>query len=92
MRTILPPELLRAARALTGLSQIEVAKRAGISQKSLSQLELGNISTVYLDERVRQVFESEGIEFISSTDSGAEPDGLGVRKRPKSNASGVRVI
>lgn len=92
MKTLLTPELLRAARALTGLSQVEVAARAGISQKSLSQMEIGNVSTVYLNDAVRTVFENENIQFIASTDSGGEPDGVGVRRKPKKADSGIRIL
>jgi len=55
---------VRAARAVLGWKQSELAKRAGLTQKSIHRIEQGNDdlrrSTVIT---VEQVLKAEGIEF-----------------------------
>ena len=92
MITLLPPELLRAARAMTGLSQAEVAVLADVSQKTLSQMEAGKVTSAVLVEKLRKFYESQDIEFIASRDSGRASDGIGVRRRPERPDVGVRII
>jgi transcriptional regulator with XRE-family HTH domain len=76
---------LRAARALTGLSQAEVAEAAGVSIPTLKRAEAGGPIKV-ADETIAaiaKVLEKAGVEFIAENGGGA-----GVRlakrgKRPK---------
>ena len=76
---------LRAARALTGLSQAEVAEAAGVSVPTLKRAEAGGPIKV-ADETIATIakaLERAGVEFISENGGGA-----GVRlakrgKRPK---------
>ena len=62
---------VRAARAVLGLKQSEVAKRAGLTQKSIHRIEQGadypRRSTVVALE---QVLKAEGIEFEDLPDGG----------------------
>lgn len=61
------PDQLRAARALLGLQQIEVAKRAGISVVTLRRLEDVNGGARMASETatcVRAALEEAGAEFI----------------------------
>jgi len=55
---------VRAARAVLGLKQAELAKRAGLTQRSIHRIEQGadypRRSTVIA---VEQVLKAEGIEF-----------------------------
>ncbi|WP_461519798.1 helix-turn-helix domain-containing protein [Rhizobium leguminosarum] len=41
MTTLLTADLIRAARAMLGWSQIELATKSGVTQKALSEIELG---------------------------------------------------
>jgi transcriptional regulator with XRE-family HTH domain len=76
---------LRAARALTGLSQAEVAAAAGVSVPTLKRAEAGGPIKV-ADETIAAIakaLEKAGVEFIPENGGGG-----GVRlakrgKRPK---------
>ncbi|MBN9345021.1 MAG: helix-turn-helix transcriptional regulator [Devosia sp.] len=60
---------LKAARALAGLDQGDVAKRAGISTNTISAMEKRGAETLTsgLDtiKAVMTVLEAEGIEFLN---------------------------
>jgi transcriptional regulator with XRE-family HTH domain len=62
---------VRAARAVLGLKQSELAKRAGLTQKSIHRIEQGadypRRSTVIA---VEQVLKAEGIEFEETPGGG----------------------
>ena len=68
---------IRAARALVGLSQVQVAERAGVASLTIKRIEgqdgplRGSYQTV---ERIRAALEAAGVEFIEG----------GVRVRPES--------
>ena len=74
---MLKPEQIRGARAMLGLTQAEVAKRAGISTTGLNNIERGTsdpkASTL---TSIQQVLEVAGVEFTN----GGEP---GVKLRRK---------
>ena len=60
--------VLRAARALVGLSQEQVAERAGVSRRTVVRIETGGKGiAVEALEKVRVSFERAGVEFIPST-------------------------
>ncbi|MBR1298565.1 helix-turn-helix domain-containing protein [Bradyrhizobium sp. AUGA SZCCT0042] len=71
-------EQLRAARALLGWSQAELASRASLSLPTVKRVEGGFGPNVSEEARLRlqQALESAGIEFLE--ENGA---GLGVRFR-----------
>lgn len=68
---------LRAARALKGLSQADLAQMANVSTKTIKRAEAGE-PTVAVDtvERIRRSLEKAGVIFIESNG-----DGPGVRLR-----------
>jgi transcriptional regulator with XRE-family HTH domain len=73
---------LRAARALTGLSQAEVAEAAGVSVPTLKRAEAGGPIKV-ADETIAaiaKVLEKAGVEFIPENGGGA---GVRLAKRTK---------
>ena len=71
---------IKAARALTGLSQRDVATRAGIGIATMRRIEAaidevtGSAQTLV---RIQKALESEGVRFIDQDDQG----GPGVRLR-----------
>jgi len=74
---------LRAARALLGLRQDELAKAAGIGLATLQRIEQreglvqGNFSTVL---KIQAALEQAGIAFSDDDEAG----GIGVRLKKKS--------
>ena len=71
-------EQLRAARALLGWSQSELAARAGLSLPTVKRLEGGFGPRVSEDaqDKLQQAIEAAGIEFLRENGGG-----LGVRFR-----------
>ena len=69
------PEI-RAARALLGWSQPELATRLNIAVRTLKRLELGDAALSVYEKQIEQVFHEAGVEFLSTSG-----DGIGVRKR-----------
>ena len=71
---------LRAARALTGLSQAEVAEAAGISIPTLKRAEAGGPIKVADDTiaTIAKALEKAGVEFIAENGGGA---GVRMKKR-----------
>jgi transcriptional regulator with XRE-family HTH domain len=73
---------VKAARALLGWSQADLAKRSGVSEPTVARLEsvdgeLGGREDTA--EKLRAAFKAAGIEFIDE-----ESDGLGVRLSKRS--------
>jgi transcriptional regulator with XRE-family HTH domain len=76
---MLNKELTRAARALLGLSQAEVAERAEMAVKTIADFERGATSPQPRTLRdIQRIFEQEGIEFLFE---GAHAVGLRIRKQ-----------
>lgn len=75
-------EQIRAARGLLGLSQTELADRAGLSLPTIKRMERedGGGPAVSDDakEKVRAALEKAGVEFIAENGGGA---GVRLRKR-----------
>ncbi len=69
------PEI-RAARALLGWSQPELARRLNVSPRTLKRLELGDGALTGYSDQIESVFREAGVEFLSSLN-----DGVGVRQR-----------
>lgn len=65
---------MRAARALIGISQAELAKRAGVSVPTVKRCESEgeNIPIVASEtqRKIRVVLEAEGIQFIPENGGG----------------------
>jgi transcriptional regulator with XRE-family HTH domain len=75
-------EQLRAARALLGLSQTEVASRADLSVPTIKRLE-GGFGPKVSDEareKLQKTLEAAGIVFIDENGGGA---GVRFRRRKK---------
>src|SRR5215831_14329491 len=74
---ILTPGMIRAARALLGLDQAQVAERAGLHQRTISKVE-GEAGSPTdprrkeVLEALKEAFESEGIEFIFASEMSGE--------------------
>lgn len=67
------PDQIKAARALAGISQTELADSAGLSQTAIAQIENRKVQPVRRNiEAIRLVLEKAGVEFIEG----------GVRMRP----------
>jgi transcriptional regulator with XRE-family HTH domain len=73
---------LRAARALTGLSQADVAEAAGVSIPTLKRAEAGGPIKVAEDTiaAIAKALERAGVEFIAENGGGA---GVRLKKRAK---------
>ncbi len=71
---------LRAARALTGLSQAEVAEAAQVSIPTLKRAEAGGPIKVADDTiaAIAKALEKAGVEFIAENGGGA---GVRMKKR-----------
>jgi transcriptional regulator with XRE-family HTH domain len=73
---------LKAGRALTGLSQAEVAEAAGVSIPTLKRAESGGPIKV-ADETIAAIakaLEKAGVEFIAENGGGA---GVRLKKRKR---------
>jgi Helix-turn-helix. len=80
-----PYELLRAARVLLDMKAEDLAKKAGVSKRSLVRIEACESVSLETAIRVQQALEREGIEFLLETK--VRGPGLSIRKgkigRPK---------
>ncbi len=93
MTTLLTGDLIRAARALIGISQVDLAKKAGITQKALSDFELGKQQvTAKANEKLRRVFDEQKIQFIAANVEASQLEGTGVRWKPSQPNSGIKTI
>ncbi|MGO8103241.1 multiprotein-bridging factor 1 family protein [Rhizobium leguminosarum] len=93
MTTLLTGDLIRAARALIGLSQVELAKKAGITQKALGEFELGKRHiTARANEKLRRFFDERQVQFIAANIEDSHIEGAGVRWKPKQPNSGIKTI
>ena len=71
--------LLRAARALLGLRQDQLADRAGISRQMIVRIEKGDLGvSMRTIDKVRTALEIGGIEFVPETES--RKRGIAARK------------
>ncbi|MFA1677186.1 multiprotein-bridging factor 1 family protein [Rhizobium mongolense] len=93
MTTLLTGDLIRAARALLGLSQVELARKAGITQKALGEFELGKKPiTAKANEKLRRFFEERQVQFIAANVEANHLEGTGVRWKPPHPNSGIKTI
>lgn len=77
---------IRAGRALVGLTRAELAAKADFNQKTVQQLEDGQVSPRAATlEALGRVLEAEGVLFLAPGAEGGE----GVRRAPsRSKAPG----
>lgn len=72
------PAQVRAARALLNLSQAELAKRAGVSQRSISGYEAETSQLMRANlAAVRQALEQAGITFTNGDEPGVRMKAAG---------------
>ena len=66
-------EQIRAARALLGWSQTELAERAGLSLPTVKRVEINSGLRVSLEarQRLRVALEEGGVEFIDENGGGS---------------------
>lgn len=87
-RTITPAQA-RAARALLGWSQKELAANAGVAEPTVTQFERGNRTPSRpILWAMRTALEAAGVEFIAAGAGSAAGGGEGVRLRPADAAQG----
>jgi transcriptional regulator with XRE-family HTH domain len=68
---ILTPALCKAARALVGLTQRDLAARAKVGDQTLADFERGARQTLNANlEKLRSALEAAGIEFIAENGGG----------------------
>lgn len=79
MRTPAPADSLRVARALLRQSQRAVAKAAGISQKTLGEMENGEASLIEKNLQLVDFYVSQGIEFVGDTQIGKAVGNAGAK-------------
>jgi len=78
MKLPAPPETLRIARALTALSQREVADLSGITRRYISNAETSE-SLFELNLKLVEFYVSRGIEFLGQASIGEEVERPGAR-------------
>jgi transcriptional regulator with XRE-family HTH domain len=61
---IAPPNVLRAARQLLGLKQVQAAEAAGISRRTIQRLELGEVDRTHASIVLQVYYEETGIVFV----------------------------
>jgi predicted transcriptional regulator len=75
---VLTPAQIRAARALIGWKQVDLAKAAGISEITLKNIERGvvdpRVSTI---DAIQKAFDAAGVIFLQPGD--IRPGGAGLR-------------
>jgi transcriptional regulator with XRE-family HTH domain len=80
---MITPEQIRGARAMLGLTQAELAKRAGISTTGLNNIERrGADSKASTLRAIREALESAGIEFTDGDQPGVRLGKAGARGDP----------
>ena len=70
-----PYQLLKAARAVLGMTNVDLAQRAGVSKRTLVRIEALQSVSLESRQRVQAVFEAKGVEFLPS----GEGHGPGLR-------------
>lgn len=69
-----PPNVLRAARELLGLKQIDVAEAAQLSRRTIQRLEVGEFERTATSIVLQEWYEAQGIVFVRP----AQENGWGV--------------
>ncbi|CCF19994.1 protein of unknown function [Pseudorhizobium banfieldiae] len=93
MATLLTADLIRAGRALLGWTQLELARRSGVTQKALSDFELGKKPlTAKVSDKLRVVLEENRVQFIAVNAESSEIVGAGVRWRPEHHGLDIKIL
>lgn len=93
MATLLTGDLIRAARGLIGLSQTVLAEKAGLTQKALSEFEIGKKPiTAKANEKLRRVFDEHQVQFIAANIAESRIAGAGVRWKTDHLYTDIKII
>lgn len=94
MATLLTADLIRAARALLGWTQLELARRSGVTQKALSDFELEKKPlTAKVSDKLRTTLEANDVQFIAvNSEISGEVIGGGVRWRPIPPRMDIKIL
>jgi transcriptional regulator with XRE-family HTH domain len=93
MSPVLTPQLCKAARILLSWSQDELARRSGVSVRTLTRFENENENpSPKVRDKLHRAFSNADIQFIASNTDDGEIDGLGVRWKPRTPHNGIKVI
>ena len=65
---IAPANVLRAARELLGLKQIDAAEAAGISRRTVQRLEAGELDRTHASIVLQSWYETQGLIFVRPAD------------------------
>lgn len=77
---MIEPSQIRAGRALVGLSQADLAELAGVSERTIKRIEIGDTVRPSSIEAIRSALERRGVEFIAENGGGP---GVRLRKRAR---------
>jgi DNA-binding XRE family transcriptional regulator len=81
MKLIASPQQIRAARAMLGWSQAELASHSSVARSTVALIERGNDDVNDASRsKIQRALESQGVEFLPSLDGKGE----GIRLTPKS--------
>lgn len=76
------PGQCRAARALIGLRQEDLAEQSGVGLRTIVNFEKGNSTPIAANlAAIKRALESAGVTFLSDGES--SPGGAGVRLKQK---------
>lgn len=93
MSKALTPTLCKAARVLLGWSQADLSSSAKISVRSLSRFEDGKDEpSPAVRDKLYDAFLDAGIQFIASNSDRSEPDGVGLRFKPKDPGREIKLL
>ncbi|OWV90371.1 helix-turn-helix domain-containing protein [Rhizobium sp. R693] len=93
MSSALTPALCRAARAMLGWTQQELAAKSGVSARHVVRFENGRDDQYpKLREQLYRAFADTDIQFIAANTDTTELDGLGLRWKPKRQHSGIKIV
>lgn len=93
MAGLLTADLIRAGRGLLGWTQLELARRSGLTQKALSDFELNKKPlTAKASDRLRKVLEEHNVQFLAANTESSEIVGAGVRWRPESHGMDIKIL
>ena len=80
------PKLMRAARVPAGLTQQQLAKKAGVSKAAVNRIEVGDRSSrLSTFDAVQTALSNSGIRFLIATDDILEGIGVARPRAPDPN-------
>ena len=93
MATLLTHDLLRAARAMLGWTQRELAERSGLTQKEVSDFQSAKRQmTARASAKLKSAFENADLLFIAANTARSDVVGAGVRWRPPDGRMDIKIL